>query len=159
MPSLAIPPALRQFWQQRNPRERAILGAGVILGGGLLLWMLVVAPTLRERERLSRSLPALRLDVAEFKRDLAKLRPQATGQASALQPEINALAVALNIAPNVLRIEGAPNGHVILKAQGISWATWIKLLEQARARGAQALRLSAQSADGGLVNAEVELSR
>jgi general secretion pathway protein M len=55
-----------EFWQARNPRERAILIAGVILLALALLYGLAWLPLTKERQRLALGIPELRLKVTQM---------------------------------------------------------------------------------------------
>jgi general secretion pathway protein M len=55
-----------EFWQARNPRERAILIAGAALLALALLYGLAWLPLTKERKRLALSIPELRNKTAQM---------------------------------------------------------------------------------------------
>ncbi|WER45814.1 type II secretion system protein M [Cupriavidus sp. WKF15] len=54
------------FWSARNPREQAILAGGAAVLGLVLIYSVLWEPAADGRARLSRSLPAMRADLAEM---------------------------------------------------------------------------------------------
>ncbi|CAG9174342.1 hypothetical protein LMG23992_02712 [Cupriavidus laharis] len=54
------------FWSARNPREQAILAAGAAVLGLVLVYTVLWEPAADGRARLSRSLPAMRANLAEM---------------------------------------------------------------------------------------------
>ncbi len=54
------------FWSARNPREQAILAAGAAVLGLVLVYTVLWQPAADGRARLSRSLPAMRAELAEM---------------------------------------------------------------------------------------------
>lgn len=54
------------FWSARNPREQAILAGGAAVLGLVLIYSVLWEPAADGRARLSRSLPAMRAELAEM---------------------------------------------------------------------------------------------
>ncbi|OGB27670.1 MAG: general secretion pathway protein GspM [Burkholderiales bacterium RIFCSPLOWO2_02_FULL_57_36] len=57
---------LSAFWSVRNARERALLAAAMIVIVLGLIYLLLIDPAITGRERLNKSLPVLRQQVAEL---------------------------------------------------------------------------------------------
>ena len=58
--------AIKQFWLERAPRERLILGAGGIVLIAVLLYLMLIEPAWSGIGRLERSLPQQRAQAAEL---------------------------------------------------------------------------------------------
>lgn len=58
---------LQSFWNDRNPRERRLLGIGLSVAVLGLIYLLLVDPALQGREQLHKTLPGLRQQVAELR--------------------------------------------------------------------------------------------
>lgn len=155
-----FPAAIRDFWQQREPRERLILAGGAAVVAALLLWALVIAPLYSERSRLERVLPALRTDTALFKRDIASVQPGAPALATgALADDLNFILASSGMGGDGVKPEAASPNRVTLRGKAVNWGSWLKVLDQARQRGAKVERLSARQTEAGAVDVEAELSR
>ena len=74
------------LWQQRQPRERSVLGVGAAVIVAALLYALLIAPALDGRRQLQSALPELRQQAAEMQ-GLAQQAAQFAG-ASATAPEV-----------------------------------------------------------------------
>ena len=80
-----------EFWQARNPRERAILSYGGVFLLLAMLYGLAWLPISEGRKKLSANLPQLRADVAQMRTNAQEItdlqangpRPPGTGAASA----------------------------------------------------------------------------
>lgn len=155
-----LPGAARDFWQQREPRERLILLIGGIVVAGLLLWALLLAPLYNERSRLERVLPNLRVDTAIFKRDIASIQPGASAQASgSLIDDMNFILASSGMSSGNAKLEAASPNRITLRGKAVNWGNWVRLLEQARQRGAKVERFTVRQVDAGAVDVEAELSR
>lgn len=64
---------IREWWQERPTRERAILAGGGVLLLGMVVY-LALEPILQERRRLRSEIPALRADVAWMREHLAEVK-------------------------------------------------------------------------------------
>ncbi|MFC4159600.1 type II secretion system protein GspM [Chitinimonas lacunae] len=150
-----MPSPLVQFWQQRQPRERLVLGSGAVLLAVVLLYVLLFEPVAQERQQLSTNLPSLRLDAARFKRDLQQLN----GQPAANSGGLAALIANSGFAPEALRLAPAGDKRYTLNAKSVDWPALLRLLDQARRQGVKIDKLSVKTVEGGLVDAQAELSR
>jgi len=152
--------AVRHFWQHREPRERTILLAGGTVGGALLLWALLLAPLYGERSRLERVLPNLRADTAMFKRDIASIQPGAPTRADgSLVVDMNFILASSGLGSDTTKLEAASPNRITLHGKSVNWGNWLRMLEQARQRGAKVERFSARQVDAGAVDVDAELSR
>jgi len=57
---------IKDFWQQRQPRERVMLSCGLAVVLSALVYLLLIDPALSGRMRLQKSLPVLRQQAAEL---------------------------------------------------------------------------------------------
>ena len=73
--------ALRLFWAERVPRERAILIAGGAAMLAVIVFLVLIEPAYKGIGRLERSLPQQRAGAAEL--DAAVIRSQSDAVASA----------------------------------------------------------------------------
>ncbi|WP_269532557.1 type II secretion system protein GspM [Chitinimonas sp. BJYL2] len=143
-----------QFWRARNGRERLVLSVGGALLALLMLDLAVIEPLVRERARLERSLPALRMDAANFARDIAAIKGQ-TGGGTA---DLAQIAGSMGLNAPAVKIDSTPR-QARLQAGNVAWVTLTELIAQAQAQGWQLQRLSAKLADDNKVNAELEWTR
>lgn len=153
---------LLQFWNERNARERMILGAG---GAVLLLalaYLLLLEPARAGIARLERGLPALRTQVAQLDSLLAevktlKARPQAatvspTEARSALEKSLSAAGL------KAARIVPLADGDLQLTFADVPYAGWAVWLAGAeRELGARAISVTANS-NGTPGRVDVELA-
>ena len=78
--------AVAAFWEQREPRERLILGVGgSVLLLALLYWLLI-EPALSGRAQLEKTLPALRQQAASFQAQAREAATLAGKGAQNIQP-------------------------------------------------------------------------
>jgi len=75
------------FWSARNPREQAILAGGAAVLGLVLIYTVLWEPAADGRARLSRSLPALRAELAEMQTLAQEARGLNASPAPALRGE------------------------------------------------------------------------
>lgn len=86
-----VPEAWREralaFWSARNPREQALLGAGAAVLGIVVVYSLLWEPAADGRERLARTLPQLRAELAEMETLAQEARTLSASPAPALRGE------------------------------------------------------------------------
>ncbi|MDH2918683.1 MAG: type II secretion system protein GspM [Sideroxydans sp.] len=82
--------ALRNFWSAREVREQRMLLAAACVIAVALLYLLLIAPALSARQKLTKTLPQLREQTA--------LMQALTSQATALQASNNAPVAAMSSA-------------------------------------------------------------
>jgi general secretion pathway protein M len=75
------------FWSARNPREQAILAGGAAVLGLVVIYTVLWEPAADGRARLSRSLPALRAELAEMQNLAQEARGLNASPAPALRGE------------------------------------------------------------------------
>jgi general secretion pathway protein M len=66
--------ALKQFWAERAPRERAILLAGGVLLALVIVYLVLIEPAWTGIARLEKSLPQQRANAAELEALLAEVK-------------------------------------------------------------------------------------
>jgi general secretion pathway protein M len=156
--------ALKQFWTERAPRERAILA----VGGGLLvivvLYLLLIEPAWTGIARLERSLPRQRAEAAELDALLAevktmKARPavatmSATDARSALETSLTKAGLKAN------RIVPLSDGDVQLTFVDVPvgrWAPWLANTERELGARATAVTITGREATPGNIDVDLAL--
>jgi general secretion pathway protein M len=119
---------LRQFWSEREPRERAVLAAAAFFAVVALLYLALIEPAFSAIGRLQRALPHTRSQSAELEALLAearalKARPvvaAASSQDASAAVEKSLAAAGLKAA----RVVPLANGALQLTFSNVSYATW-----------------------------------
>jgi general secretion pathway protein M len=154
--------ALRNFWSQRAPRERLILGvAGVVLLCAAII-LLLVEPAAVGIPRLERSLPATRSQAEQLDRLLAEVASLKARPQSAVLPPAEARAAL----ERSLEAAGLKASRIVPLAEGglqitfanvpyANWSTWLAGAE--RELGAKASAVTAR-ATGTPGAADIEMS-
>lgn len=155
--------ALKQFWSDRAPRERAILA---VCGGLLALviaYLLLIEPAWLGIGRLERALPAQRSKAAELDALLSEVRnlrsrPQvATVSAGDARGAIESSLKRAGL--KAARVVPLSDGDIQLTFADVpfgSWAPWLANLE--RELGARATAVTVTGKDATPGNVDVELS-
>lgn len=155
--------ALRQFWSQRAPRERATLAAGAVVVLTAIFYFLLIEPAWTGITRLERSLPAARAQAAQLdsllgEADALKLRPQvaALGATEARAAIERSLAAA---GLKATRIQPLSEGDIQLTFTAVPYATWSSWLTGVeRELGARAFAVNAnRAASPGIADIELAL--
>jgi general secretion pathway protein M len=154
--------ALRNFWSQRAPRERLVLGAAAVVLLCAAIFLLLIEPAAVGIPRLQRSLPVARTQAEQLDRLLAevvslKARPQ-----SAVLPPAEARAAlerSLQAAGlKASRIVPAADGDLQITFANVPYAAWSVWLAGAeRELGAKAGVVSVR-ATGTPGAADIEMS-
>ena len=153
--------AWNEFWQARNHRERTMLTYG---GAFLLLAMLyglAWLPISEGRKKLTRSLPQLRLDVAQMRSNVKEIGglQTNTGAASGEPRQVVESALqAANLREKVSAIDRVDAQRVRLALSGMPFDALLMFLESMQSQ--QKLRvetLQIQAADAGRVKGSVTL--
>ena len=109
--------SLSDFWQARNPRERAILALALAIIVLSILYLILIEPALKARDQLSRQVPQLRQQVAQMQslaKEAANLpAPSAPQTPSPLSQESVAASLAshglkpqnLNVSADTVRLQ------------------------------------------------------
>jgi general secretion pathway protein M len=152
---------LRRFWSEREPRERAVLAAGLFLVGAVLLY-LMIEPASSSIAQLQRSLPNSRAQSAQLQALLSEVRelkskPPVAGAAAADAPtavEQSLAAAGLKAA----RVVPLSNGALQLTFTNVpyaAWSVWLATAERELGMRAIAVTVKATATAG---NADVDLA-
>lgn len=154
--------ALRDFWAQREPRERLVLAAAAAVLLLVLVYLLLIEPAASGIPRLERRLPVTRTQAEQLDRLLAeytalKSRPQAAVLApaearTALERSLEAAGL------KATRITPLADGDLQITFANVSYAVWSTWLAGAeRELGAKAGVVTARTT-GTPGAADIEMS-
>ncbi|MGH6611597.1 MAG: type II secretion system protein M [Burkholderiaceae bacterium] len=155
--------ALRLFWAERVPRERAILLAGGAALLAVIVFLVLIEPAYRGIGRLERSLPQQRAGAAELEALLSEVkmmraRPQvASVSASDVRAAVDSSLTRAGI--KAARIVPLSDGDMQLTFSDVSysaWAQWLAGIE--RELGARATSVTVTARDKTPGNADIELA-
>lgn len=154
--------ALRNFWSQRAPRERLVLGvAGAVLSA-VAIFLLLIEPAAVGIPRLERSLPATRTQAEQLDRLLAEVAVLKARPQSAVLPPAEARAAL----ERSLEAAGLKAGRIVPLAEGdlqitfanvpyASWSTWLAGAERELGAKTGAVNARATGTPGA---ADIEMS-
>jgi general secretion pathway protein M len=140
--------ALRSFWSERAPRERAWLAVGGLVVAAALIYLLLIEPAWQGTRKLERSLPATRAQSAELAALLAQARELRERPQSAL-PAAGDARAALEAS---LKRAGLKPARLTVGAEGdlqlafakVDYASWSRWLAEAeRENGLRVLAVNA----------------
>ena len=143
---------LRDFWQQRNPRERSVLIAAGLLIASALFYTLIWEPISKERTRLSKSLPQLRKTAAEVEAGAAEFARLKTSPASIqavsgnLTGAVEQSASAHQIRELITAITSLDSKRVqvvLPSAPFDNWVQWVKALQMELGVRVDSMQISA----------------
>ena len=155
--------ALRLFWAERVPRERAILLAGGAALLAVIVFLLLIEPAYTGIGRLQRSLPQQRAGAAELDALLSEVksmraRPQVAAVSAAdVRAAVDASLARAGI--KAARIVPLSDGDLQLTFSDVpfaSWAPWLAGIE--RELGARATSVTVTARDKTPGNVDVELA-
>jgi len=155
--------ALKLFWAERAPRERAILLVGSFALLAVLVFLLLIEPAYTGIGRLERSLPQQRNGAAELEALLSEVktmraRPQvASVSAGDVRAAIDTSLTRAGI--KAARIVPLSDGDMQLTFSDVpyaSWAPWLAGIE--RELGARATSVTVSARDKTPGNVDVELA-
>ncbi len=155
--------ALKLFWAERAPRERAILLAGGTALLAVVVFLLLIEPAYTGIGRLERSLPQQRAGAAELEALLSEVktmraRPQvASVSAGDVRAAIDTSLTRAGI--KAARIVPLSDGDMQLTFSDVpyaSWAPWLAGIE--RELGARATSVTVSARDKTPGNVDVELA-
>ncbi len=155
--------ALKLFWAERAPRERAILLVGGLALLAVLVFLLLIEPAFTGIGRLERSLPQQRAGAAELEALLSEVktmrtRPQvASVSAGDVRAAIDTSLTRAGI--KAARIVPLSEGDMQLTFSDVpyaSWAPWLAGIE--RELGARATSVTVSARDKTPGNVDVELA-
>ena len=155
--------ALKQFWSERAPRERAILLLGGVLLLAVIIYLVAIEPAWTGIGRLEKSLPQQRANAAELEALLAEVkalkgRPavatmSATDARSALESSLGKAGI------KAARIVPLSDGDVQLTFSDVpvsKWAPWLASVE--RELGARSTAVTVTGRDATPGNVDVDLA-
>jgi general secretion pathway protein M len=156
--------ALRQFWSERVPRERAVLA----IGGGLLLvvvlYLIAIEPAWTGIARLERSLPQQRSTAAELEALLAEVKTMKERPAVAMMSAADARAALegslTRAGLKATRIVPLSEGDMQLTFADVPigrWAPWLASIERELGARATAVTLTGRDATPGNVDVDLAL--
>jgi len=128
--------ALRAYWNSREPRERLMLGAGGAIAAILLVYLVIWDPIATERARLARDLPALRTQVAEFRKaadEAEALRGRMRARTSATQPlpqAIQAASQRANLGAPLNQVQSLGADRAQVAASALPFEPFVRWLAQ-----------------------------
>jgi general secretion pathway protein M len=155
--------ALRLFWAERVPRERAMLLAGGAALLAVIVFLVLIEPAYTGIGRLQRSLPQQRAGAAELDALLAEVkamraRPQvASVSAADVRAAVDASLARAGI--KAARIVPLSDGDLQLTYSDVpisAWAPWLAGIE--RELGARATSVTVTARDKTPGNVDVELA-
>jgi general secretion pathway protein M len=152
---------LRQFWSEREPRERLVLAAGILFAGVALLY-LMIEPAYSSITRLKRSLPSARAQSAQLQALLTEVRAlksrppvanaAATDAPAAVEKSLSAAGL------KAARIVPLANGALQLTFANVPysvWSVWLATAERELGMRATAVTVKATATAG---NADVDVA-
>jgi general secretion pathway protein M len=156
--------ALRQFWSERAPRERAVLA----IGGGLLLvvvfYLIAIEPAWTGIARLERSLPQQRTTAAELEALLAEVKAMKDRPAVATMSAADARAALegslTRAGLKATRIVPLSEGDIQLTFADVPvgrWAPWLASIERELGARATAVTITGRDATPGNVDVDLAL--
>ena len=154
--------ALRNFWSERAPRERAWLTAAGAVLGAAVFYLVAVEPAWLGSHRLERSLPATRAADAELKSLLAEarsLRDKPAAAVSGGDPRALIEGSAQRAGFKPTRIAAGAEGEWVASFANVPFAAWSGwLTELERSSGLRVIAVKAKAAPTpGQVDLELSL--
>jgi len=156
--------ALKQFWAERVPRERAILVLGGVLVLAVFIYLVAIEPAWTGIARLERSLPQQRANAAELEALLAevkalKARPavatmSAADARSALESSLGKAGL------KAARIVPLSDGEIQLQFSDVPvsrWAPWLASVERELGARSTVVTVTGREATPGNVDVELAL--
>ena len=152
---------LRQFWSEREPRERMVLAAGFVFAAIALLYLLI-EPAYSSIGKLTRSLPSARAQSAQLQALLGEVRTLKSRPAVASAAATDApAAIEKSLAAAGLkaaRVVPLANGALQLTFVNVpyaTWSVWLATAERELGMRASAVTVKATATAG---NADVDLA-
>ncbi|MEP6609338.1 MAG: type II secretion system protein M [Burkholderiaceae bacterium] len=155
--------ALRLFWAERAPRERAILLAGGALVLAAVIFWLLIEPAYKGIGRLERSLPQQRAGAAELEALLSEVKTMRTkAQVASVSGDVRG-AVDASLARagiKAARIVPLSDGDLQLAFTDVpygSWAPWLAGIEHELGARATSVTVTARDKTPGNVDVDLAL--
>jgi general secretion pathway protein M len=156
--------ALKQFWAERAPRERAVLMLGGFLLLAVVIYLVAIEPAWTGIARLQKSLPQQRANAAELEALLAEVkalkgRPavatMSAGDArSALESSLGKTGL------KAARIVPLSDGDIQLQFSDVpvsKWAPWLASVERELGARSTAVTVTGREATPGNVDVDLAL--
>jgi type II secretory pathway component PulM len=126
------------IWREWSPRERTVLLAGATLALTAALYVFLWAPGMAARKSLSVSLPHLRAQLEDMRRqhtEVVSVRKElaAAPRQGDLATLLRASAAQTPFGSALERIEALPDGKVRMQAGSVpfgAWLAWIESLQR-----------------------------
>jgi general secretion pathway protein M len=154
---------LKQFWIERAPRERLVLGVGGVVLAGVLLYLMLVEPAWTGIGRLERSLPQQRAQAAELDALLGEVRTlRSQPQVATVSPSEVKGAIESSLGRaglKMTRMIPLSEGDLQLTFSNVPYgalASWLAGIE--RELGARATTVVVTGKDGAPGNVDAELA-
>ncbi|MBV1776104.1 type II secretion system protein M [Burkholderiaceae bacterium DAT-1] len=153
---IQIPAPVLQYWQQREPGERRMIGAFAIVVSIALIDLAIIEPVIKVRSQLRNNLPALRLETASFLRDLKQISGKDT-QAKSLDDILRSLASGM---PDHLQIDSSNGKSARLHLNHCEWKLVVGLLAQLQQKGVSITRMHVKATDApDIIDADIEVTQ
>ena len=156
--------ALKQFWAERAPRERMILGVGGTVLLIVLLYLMLIEPAWSGINRLERSLPQQRAQAAELDALLGEVKSmKSQPQVAMVSPSEVKGAIEASLARAGLkaaRMVPLSDGDMQLTFANVpygTWASWLAGIERELGARTTSLVVTGKDATPGNVDAELAL--
>ena len=152
---------LREFWNERAPRERALLAGGALAVALVALYLFLWQPGLAASQRLAATLPKQRAQVELMRAqqsEIAALRKSAgtAAQGGDLRTGLQASVGRAPFAKSVQRIDATSGERatvVVASADFDEWLRWVTEAQREAGARLERCRISALDTPG-LVRAE-----
>ena len=156
--------ALKQFWIERAPRERLVLGIGGVMLAGVLLYLMLIEPAWTGIGRLERSLPQQRAQAAELDALLGEVKGLRTQpQVATVSPSEVKGAIESSLGRaglKMARMIPLSEGDLQLTFSNVpygAWASWLAGIERELGARATTVVVTGKEAAPGNVDAELAL--
>ena len=156
--------ALKQFWIERAPRERLILGTGSIVLLLVVGYLMLIEPAWTGIGRLERSLPQQRAQAAELDSLLGEIKGlKAQPQVATVSPSEVKGAIEASLARAGLkttRVVPLSDGDVQLTFANVpygTWAAWLAGIERELGARTMSVVVTGKAETPGNVDAELAL--
>jgi type II secretory pathway component PulM len=135
---MSVGSAIAEFWAERSGRERAILLGALALALVLALYLFLWEPGLAARKSLAVTLPRLRAQLEDMRRqraEIAALRQKlgAAPRRGDLAELVRASLARAPFAKSGLHVDALPNGGALLRGEDVifdAWLDWVANLQR-----------------------------